>query len=73
MLGMKAGVEELMKADYRGEEEKVWETWFVQSLQKGQTNVREQIALYLQYSNCNFQYFKNTYLHRTEFSPARHC
>lgn len=45
ILGMKSGVEDLMKADYRGGEEKVWKTWFVQSLHKGQTNVREQIAL----------------------------
>lgn len=51
MLCMKAGVEELMKADCRGGEEKVWKTRFVQSFQKGQTNVREQTALYLQYSN----------------------
>lgn len=51
MLCVKAGVEKLMRADYRGGEEKVWKTWFVQSLQKGQANVREQIALYLQYSS----------------------
>lgn len=55
MLGMKAGVEQLMKADYRGGEEKVWKIWLVQSLQKGQTNVQEQIALYLQYSNWDCQ------------------
>lgn len=51
MLGMKAGVEELMKPDYRGGDKKVWKMCFVQNLQKGQTNVREQIALYLHYSN----------------------
>lgn len=59
---MKAGVEELMKSEYRGGEEEVWKTWFVQSLQKAQTNGREQIVLYLQYSNCDCQYFKNTFI-----------